>query len=135
MMKIDLTSTYNKISRKLEAILKSQAPVDTGNLKNSIIVSFDEKGFIIYDSTSYGMYLHRGTGEERNTASSQDDATTYFNLLRMRWNPNPGKGEQGIKPRYWMNFSDSVYEMIDDELEKVIAQELEQGITEQLNKA
>jgi hypothetical protein len=134
-MKIDLTPTYNKISRKLEAILKSQAPVNTGHLKNSIVVVYDAYGFIIYDSTSYGMYLHSGTGKEKDGAATQNDATTYFNLLKNRWNPNPGKGEGGIKPRYWMNFSDSVYEMIDQELEKVITEELEKGITEQLNKA
>jgi hypothetical protein len=134
-MKIDLTPTYNKISRKLESILRSQAPVDTGNLKNSIAVVYDAYGFIIYDPTDYGMYLHRGTGEEKDAATSTDDATTYYNLLRKKWNPKPGKGEGGIRPRYWMNFSDSVYEMIDQELEKAITEELEKGITEQLNRA
>ena len=40
-MQIDLTPTYNKISRKLEAILRSQAPVDTGHLQNSVMVLYD----------------------------------------------------------------------------------------------
>lgn len=127
-MQIDLTPTYNKISRRLEAILQSQAPVD-------IAVIYDQNGFIIYDPTTYGMYLHRGTGEEIDGAASQDDSKTYLNLIRKKWNPNPGVGEGGIKPRYWMNFSDSVYEMIDEELEKVITEELEKGITQLLNKA
>ena len=134
-MQIDLTPTYNKISRKLEAILRSQAPVDTGHLQNSVMVLYDENGFVIYDTTTYGMYLHRGTGDEADAGASQDDSRTYLNLIRKKWNPNPGKGEGGIKPRYWMNFADSVYEMIDQEMEKVITQELEKGITEQLNKA
>jgi hypothetical protein len=134
-MKIDLRPTYNRISRKLEAILRYQAPVDTGHLRNSIMVGYDEHGIIIYDPTSYGMYLHRGTGDERDSASSTNDATTYYNLLRNRWNPNPGEGKGGIKPRYWMNFEDSIYEMIDQEIEKAIVIELEKGLTEELNKA
>jgi hypothetical protein len=134
-MIIDLRSTYNKISRKLEAILRYQAPVDTGRLRNSITVGYDEKGIIIYDPTDYGMYLHRGTGDERDTASSTSDATTYYNLLRKRWNPRPGEGKGGIKPRYWMNFEDSIYEMIDEEIEKAIVTQLENGLVEQLNKA
>lgn len=134
-MLIDLRPTYNSISRRLEAILRYQAPVDTGHLRSSIIVTYDAKGLLIYDPTSYGMYLHRGTGDERDTASSTNNETTYLNLLRKRWNPNPGKGTKGIKPRYWMNFSDTVYEMIDQEIEKAISEQLEQGITEQLNKA
>ena len=134
MQGIDLTSTYQKISKKLEAILISQAPVDSGRLKNSIAVTFDEQGFKIYDPTNYGMYLHAGTGREKDSAATNNPATTYANLINKKWNPRPGEGKEGIKPTYWMNFSESVYMMIEQEIEKVLTRELEEGITKALNQ-
>jgi hypothetical protein len=126
--------TYNKIARRLEQVLQMQAPIDTGRLKRSIAVAFDENGFVIYDPTGYGFYTHAGTGREAAT-SGDNPRTIYDALSNKKYNPNPGQGKGGIKPRYWMNFSDSVYQMIDDELEKAYSEELEEDITKMLNKA
>lgn len=129
-----LDQTYNKIARRLEQILQMQAPVDTGRLKRSIAVTFTENGFAIYDPTGYGFYTHAGTGRE-GAGSGNNTASIYAQLVNKIYNPNPGEGRGGIKPRYWMNFSESVYNMIEDELEKAYAEELEDEITEMLNKA
>lgn len=126
--------TYNKIARRLEQILQSQAPVDTGKLKRSIAVEFTENGFAIYDPTGYGFYTHAGTGREAAGGGS-NPASIYAQLVNKIYNPNPGEGRGGIKPRFWMNFSESVYNMIEDELEKAYAEELEEEITQMLNKA
>lgn len=136
-MKLDLTRTYQKIARKLEQILQNQAPVNSGNLRNSIRVEFDENGFaiILGANAQYGFYLHTGTGDEKAAGTTSNFETTYMNLARNAYIENPGPGTGGIKPRYWLNFSDSVYEMINSEIEKAMAKELEKGITEVLNKA
>lgn len=130
----NLTQTYNKIARRLEQILQSQAPVDTGRLRRSIAVEFTENGFAIYDPTGYGFYTHAGTGREA-AGKGSNTASIYAQLANKIYNPDPGKGRDGIKPRFWMNFSESVYKMIEDELEKAYAEEFEKEITEMLNKA
>lgn len=130
----DLRETYNKIARRLEQILQLQAPVDTGRLRKSIAVTYDKKGFVIYDPTGYGFYTHAGTGRESASKGSNPESV-YDALGDRTWNPNPGVGKGGIKPRFWMNFSESVYEMINTELEKAYAEVLEEEITQMLNAA
>lgn len=128
---IDLKPTYAKISRKLEAILKSQAPYATGRLSNSVQVNYDEDGFVISVGAKYGIYLHSGTGEEAASRDS-DFSEVYQTLIERAYDPNPGTGVGGIKPRYWMNFSDTVYEMINDELATAYAEEMDAIIEQEI---
>ena len=128
---INLKPTYAKISRKLESILRSQAPFATGDLANSVRVVYDETGFEIVIGVKYGIYLHRGTMDE-SADSSSDFSAVYQNLIDKAFTPNPGTGVGGIKPRYWMNFSDSVYEMINDELATAYAEQMDEIIEQEL---
>ena len=120
----DLKSTYLKISRKLEAILKFQAK---GSLKNSVSVTYDEKGLTISEISTYGIYTHQGTGQYRK-------GNTYSETMNYRFDPNPGKGEDGIKPRYWLNFSQSVWQQMDDEIAKAVGLILEAQIINAFQK-
>ena len=131
MSEIDLKPTYAKISRKLESILRSQAPFQTGALANSVRVIYDTDGFEIVVGVKYGIYLHRGTMEESADRSS-DFSEVYQNLIERAFDPNPGTGVGGIKPRYWMNFSDTVYEMINDELATAYAEQMDEIIEQEI---
>jgi len=95
-------------ARLLQANLKRQAPVDTGALQKSIKV----RGRMVGDRINfnveylgYGKFTDMGTGPYRASA-------------RKTWNPRPGKGRGGIKPRFWLTFNRAVY----DQVRKRIAQ-------------
>jgi hypothetical protein len=106
-----LRQAYMKIGRKLESFLVSQAPVGrTGRLKDQTRVVVDDKGFRI-ESLDYGFYLHFGTEEESS-------GLTFESTLYKKYVPNPGKGDGGIKPRYWMSFGQSMWQQVLDELAK-----------------
>lgn len=130
---IDLKPTYATISRKLEQVLQNQAPYKTGRLRASVQVTFDETGFVInLGSATYGIFLHEGTERERDGGATSDFATAYTNMAQKNWNPNPGEGTDGIKPRYWMNFSDSIYEMINEEISAAYAEAINEILIEEL---
>ena len=137
--KLDLTPTYLKISKRLEAILQDQAPVDTGTLRRSVSVRYDKNGIwinpgMIDSPTKYGIFLHTGTNEERASGAGDWNEKTYANLSDRAWNPRPGTGHGGIKPRYWMNFSDTVYDMITDEIAQVFAEAETELMQEQMDE-
>jgi hypothetical protein len=113
-----LNPMYAKFARRLEAIIRSQSPVDTGALKASVQVRFVKGVLEIYlpSETKYGTYLHTGTGKQTAAGSSKDFADAYYNLRNNKWNPVPGKGTEGIKPRSWMNVSETQYDSFGDEL-------------------
>lgn len=50
----------------------------------------------------YGKFLDLGTSDSYRTPASR----------RKAWNPNPGKGEGGIKPRFWTSIKASVRQQI-----------------------
>lgn len=130
---IDLKPVYAQISRKLEQILQGQAPVASGNLRSQVTVTYDETGFVIsLGNATYGIYLHEGTGMEASSGAGSNFATAYLNMSDFTWNPRPGMGEGGIKPRYWMNFSDTVYEMINDEISAAYAEAINQIVQQEL---
>jgi hypothetical protein len=133
MTEVNLKPVYASISRKLEKILQGQAPVKTGNLRASVVVTYDETGFVInLGNAQYGIYLHQGTGREKSSRAGSDFSNDYFDMTDFAWNPNPGKGEGGIKPRYWMNFSDTIYEMINDEISLAYAEAIDEIVMEEL---
>ena len=126
-MEIDLKKTYLKISRRLEAILRSQAPVDTGRLRNSIAVVYNEKGLTIMESSGYGIFTHQGTGKYRK-------GNTYADTMKYPFNLNPGIGQGGIKPRYWLNFKESVWADIEQEIAVAIGLILQTEIANAFKK-
>lgn len=133
MEKINLKPTYARISRKLEQILQGQAPVKTGNLRSQVAVIYDEDGFEInLGNAQYGIYQHQGTGKEKSSRASSNFSEGYYQMTDFAWNPNPGRGDGGIKPKYWMNFSDTVYEMINDEISTAYAEAIDEIISEEL---
>jgi len=106
-----LTQAYNRIARKLEAILKSQAPVgQTGSLKEQTQVTVNDNGFRI-QTVDYGFFLHFGTEEETS-------GLTFEQTLLKQYNLKPGVGDGGIKPRFWMSFGQTQWMQILDEIEK-----------------
>ena len=121
---VDLKKTYLKISRRLEAILRSQAK---GSLKNSVAVVYNDKGLTIMESSGYGIYTHQGTGKYRK-------GNTYSDTMNYPFDPNPGVGEGGIQPRYWLNFSQAVWQQVDDEIAKAIGLALQAQIVNAFQK-
>ena len=72
---MELEKAFQEIAKEIELTLRSQAPSE--KLKSAIQVSYervnDEDNFVInYDSDNYmyGIYLHRGTMEERDPEAS-----------------------------------------------------------------
>ena len=106
-----LAQAYNRIGRKLEAILKSQAPVgQTGSLREQTKVTVNDKGFRI-QTVDYGFFLHFGTEEESS-------GLTFEETLLKQYNLQPGVGDGGIKPRFWMSFGQTQWMQILDEIER-----------------
>jgi hypothetical protein len=117
-MPLDLQPTYNKIAREIETILKLQVPVDTGDLRDSISVTVNQDGFEI-DYEDYGNFTDDGTGSYYEETD---------NIFAQPFNPNPGKGEGGIKPRHWTNFGKAEEEKMYEEIEKSITEYLEEEL-------
>lgn len=92
-------AAYDAI-RIIERIITAQAPVKTGALRNSIRI---QPGFkndnvnLDFYYLEYGKYLDLGTGRYRTRPSR-----------RRNWNPRPGKGKGGIKPRFWTTLKKEV---------------------------
>lgn len=134
--KIDLKEAYGVLARKLEIILRSQAPSE--KIAGTIRVEYDSDGMYIVVEPTYGTFLLRGTMEERSPASidtgmnvTQEliDALSVYAPRR-----NPGSGVGGIKPRYFLSFTDTVNEMIGDELSSAYAAAIETMIQEQFEQ-
>lgn len=89
----EIKKAMGDAARLIETLLKSQAPKKTGALAKSVQITPKEtpKGNIVFQSNynRYGRFLDWGTLAE----------SAYPN--RGKWNPRPGKGTGGIKPRFW----------------------------------
>jgi hypothetical protein len=100
----EITKALDQMSRLVERTLKTQAPYKTGTLRDSIKVTGKEtpNGNLVLNSSyeRYGTYLDYGTGRYNK----------YPN--RGAYNPRPGKGTGGIKPRFWTTLPDTVKERI-----------------------
>lgn len=139
-IRVNLNPMYAKFSRRIETILRGQAPRKTGALADSIRVVVNKDGMQIVlqpiaGRESYGPYLHRGTGDERASGSSQNFDEAYMNLIERAWNPNPGKGIGGIKPRYFLNLQDTFYEQMNDMLAEEFAKQQGEFVTKILQDA
>jgi len=112
---IDLTSAINMAARLIAANLRRQAPVATGALKRSIRVSGSYTGDSIqfrYSYLYYGKFVDKGTGPYGVRGKGKTG----------QWNPNPGKGIGGIRPRFWTSLEDSVKKQVKKQVAKAIGQ-------------
>lgn len=110
MAELSLTGVYRRIEILVKNRLKLQVPVgETEKLKKSITVRVEETSGgikLIEGYLTYGIFLKSGTGR-------------YFKPNpKAGWNPNPGKGKGGIKPRYWTNLDKATTTMISQLLKK-----------------
>jgi hypothetical protein len=98
-------------------ILKAQAPRDTGKLQNSIrhrVVMKSNEWALSFYYVQYGVYVDLGTYDNADQASYGISA---FDLPD--WNPNPGKGGYGIRPRYWSSLRSDREELLGYLAEKI----------------
>ena len=98
-MEPEIVRSASLAARLMETKLRSQAPVKTGALRDSVKVvpRFTEKSVLLdVVSLNYGKYTDLGTGPYRTPPSK-----------RRNWNPRPGKGKGGIKPRFWTSLTRS----------------------------
>ncbi len=116
MAELNLTKVYRRIEVLVRNKLREQVPVgETGKLQRSITVKVVETpdGFnLVTGYLTYGRFVDLGT--KRYYKGENPDA---------RWNPNPGKGKGGIKPRYWTNLGKPTTKLIADLLAKEIAKQ------------
>jgi hypothetical protein len=127
-IRVNLDAQYSKFARRIEGILKSQAPRKTGALAQSIRVVTNKDGLQIVlqpikGRDSYGVYLHAGTGNYRQGPGGRDFGIIYEALQDRPRNPNPGPGKGGIKPRFFLNLTDVVYEQFNDQLAQEFAKQ------------
>ena len=110
MAELSLTKVYRRIETLVKNRLKFQVPVGkTGDLQKSITVRVEEtSGGIkfIEGYLTYGIFLKSGTGRYLKPNPKAE------------WNPNPGKGKGGLKPRYWTNLDKATTTMISQLLKK-----------------
>lgn len=130
MAEVSLKDEFNAIARKIEMILRGQAP--STNLGGAVQCRYEDGAFQISldDSAKYGIYLWRGTKDERAAGAipgTDQDAiqTTYDAIWDKRWDSNPGKGKGGIKPRYWLNLQMADIMELQTEIEEAIAAALQ----------
>lgn len=117
-MALDLKPTLNLIERIIKTALRAQAPVKTGALQKSVQVKavLSEDG-VKFTPTflRYGTYLNQGTGRYKVKETKGRP-----------FNPNPGKGTMGIKPRFWLNIQATTMQAVNKILYKEIAKQIRQ---------
>ena len=120
-MAFSLKAILPTISKLVKSEMKNQVPVKTGKLRRSITVQAVETpdGFEIKSGyLTYGIFLDSGT-KRYNKPNP-----------KARWNPAPGKGKGGIKPRYWTNLSPEATLRIS----KLVVQETSRQIRQELKR-
>lgn len=114
-MELSLKPVLPTIAKLMQDQLRRQAPVATGRLQQSVVVRARESEDGVQMVTgylNYGVFTDSGTGRYRRP---NNDA---------RWNPKPGKGQGGIKPRYWTNLDNAVTIRIARIIEREIAKQI-----------
>lgn len=118
---LNITRAANMAARVYQTRLRYQSPVgETGKLKRSInvIPEMTEDGFVFKETyLTYGIFTDSGTKRY------------YKPNKKAKWNPRPGRGKGGIKPRYWTNINDSItLNRISDILVKDIAKQIKEQL-------
>lgn len=127
---LELSAPLNMAARLIEANLRRQVPVGKGTkkkkggaLKRSIKVKANYTGKSVqfrYSYNSYGVFVDKGTGPYAVRGKGRSG----------QWNPNPGKGTDGIKPRFWTSLESSTKIRV----KKIISKVIGQYIKTQFNK-
>ncbi len=125
-MSPEVKSIYQTVARSIENEIKAQAPSKKIAAGTTVVTEFtgdDEVQFVtvIEDQVKYGIYLDKGTGKYRSDTEG-------------RWNPNPGKGTDGIRPRFWTSLSDTFVERINMMIEQALIAAEDKKNEEKLNK-
>jgi len=93
----------------------SVKPVMTSEMDSEIEVNFE----VNYGDKIYGLFLDFGTMAERETE-------------RGEWNPNPGKGKGGIKPRFFTTPSEATILRVMELIEEAYLKQETERIEEEL---
>ena len=114
------------VARIMEANIRAQAPsqkVAGGTIVMPVFEN-DEVRFevVLEEKVKYGVFLDSGTERE------------YKPNPNAAWNPAPGKGVDGIKPRYWTNIEDSLQVRMAQIIEQAMTQAMENKIDKELEK-
>ena len=119
-MELSLKPILPTIAKLMQDQLRKQAPVATGKLQRSVVVKAneDKDGVqLVTGYLTYGIFTDSGTKRFHRPNNNA------------KWNPKPGKGKGGIKPRYWTNLGKPTQRMIADLLAKEIAIQAKQIIS------
>jgi hypothetical protein len=108
--------------RMATLIVKDQIGISaykTGNLQRSVSVIGQRTGdvvaLVLNDPTSYGDFTDFGTRSYRASEPGP-------------FNPNPGKGQGGIIPRFWSSLNDAQIERLQMIFEEEYDKEIEKEI-------
>lgn len=105
---LNLDKAISMGARLISANLRNQAP--SRELKRSIRVQGMFDGNSLRFSSNYlyyGKFLDLGTG-------------TYKTRKRGDWNPAPGKGRKGIRPRFWTTIERTVQNNLKRIVSKIV---------------
>lgn len=122
----EIVAVMNQLGDTIMAIMKAQVPRKSGRLHNSIrykIIKNNGEYQLSFYYLYYGVYVDLGTYDNANVFAYGLPATQL-----PAWNPNPGKGGKGIRPRYWTSLSQDANE-ISEWLTIKLGEVLEDGIT------
>jgi hypothetical protein len=115
---VDLQKIANMAARILQNLYRRQAPKKTGALRSSIKVTArvtDKNISFTTDYMKYGIYTNKGTGP-------------YYTPVLGEWNPKPGKGKGGIKPRFWTALDSMTRTNVASLISKGLAQQVRDEI-------
>jgi len=117
-------------ARVVQNELMAQAPSDKIAKGLTVVPIIEGQGddtsisyeILLDENVIYGVFLDSGTLEEYDP---NDEA---------EWDPNPGKGEGGIKPRYWISIPEEAQVRIDMIIEAALETAKEKEIEEMLEQ-
>ena len=117
-MELTLKPVLPTIAKLMQDQLRRQAPVATGKLQKSVVVKAKETKDgvqLVTGYLTYGIFTDSGT---KRFHKPNNEA---------KWNPTPGKGKGGIKPRYWTNLDNAVTIRIARIIEKEMAKQIQES--------
>lgn len=117
-MELSLKPVLPTIAKIMQDQLRKQAPVATERLRKSVVVKAKESKDgvqLVTGYLTYGIFTDSGTGRYNRPNPEAP------------WNPKPGKGKGGIKPRYWTNLDDAITIRIARIIEKELARQIKKS--------
>lgn len=125
-MSPEVQKIYENAARSIENELRNQAPSSRIAGGTTVVVVYEgdnvEFKTVLAEDVEYGWYLDKGTGKEASKGEPGN------------WNPNPGRGDDGIKPRFWTSLSDTFVERIDMMVEEALIDAKDREFEEQMEQ-